>query len=144
VTMSGRTAGVVVLTLCLACNLVALNYVFAESKKKEICSDAVLECGGQGGRIVPPGPMSMCRSEQSGKDCDYCDGTTKYRLCASGSQPKKCTYPEKLPKCGDPKKGKCTKASVLSLTYYYCKDNGGGAGTNDCTVDNNCTGVEDS
>ncbi len=99
-------------------------------------------CGGQTSGIAgaPPGPMSFCSQSQVNLACEYCDGTTSFRLCAPlGTGGRECTLvaAANLTQCGAPKKGKCTKYNIGNLVYYYCKKTSGD-GTVTCTNAQEC------
>jgi len=111
---------------------------FAADCEDMICGPAVA-CGGQGGRVEPPGPLSFCSESQQGQACEYCDGTAAIRLCATlGTGGRMChrVAAASRTQCGAPKRGICTKATV-PLTYYYCKKTTGN-GTASCKSAQEC------
>jgi hypothetical protein len=104
---------------------------------RELCMEPVA-CGGQG---TVPGPYSWCSREQERRPCEYCTGTDQVRLC-SPTGCRRCIRPQSPRECGEARKGICTKKSLLlgQVIIYYCKDNGMGAGTRNCTMRDECTG----
>lgn len=106
------------------------------STTQETCANTSgIACGNQG---FPPGPMSICSSNQVGAACNACNGTTGYRYCSSSAQSRVCTPPKPVPVCGKPFTGVCTKATYLVYTYYYCPTTTAG-GTQSCSVSSACT-----
>lgn len=137
-----RLSVCVVATATLALGI--LHIAWADSGggcPNETCP-AAYYCGGQDGYAYPAGPMSLCTQDQAGKTCNWCDGVAQLRRCITGTQTRQCIRPKTPTVCGNPKKGVCTQASVFGKTYWYCKDNGSGAGTHSCSMIDQCTGDE--
>jgi len=146
--MTTRTMRALATCAVVAAFVLVAPWVTTEAAPgKEVCP-AGIACGGQTTPVpivgpAPPGPFSWCSPEDVGKDCEYCTGTDMARLCVDTGC-KTCINVDKQRNCGDPKKGTCTKGEIgirkNVLTYYYCKDNKGGAGKRSCKMERECKG----